>query len=76
MSSENVQIKILHDLCLEHLDAQVVLYGSTLFECALKGTSMVDIDVQFNNTLPYDTLKQLVNIIRSSGSEENVSLFV
>jgi hypothetical protein len=55
-------------------DAQIILYGSSLFGCALKETSMIDIDVQFNNTLPYDTLKELFHIIRDWGRKSIFSI--
>lgn len=48
-------------------DAQVTLYGSLLFECFLKETSIIDIDVQFNETLPYDTLREILGIVRNWG---------
>ncbi|CAF1401308.1 unnamed protein product, partial [Adineta steineri] len=47
-------------------DAQITLYGSLLFECCLKETSNIDIDIQFNKTLPYETLKELLDIVRTS----------
>ncbi|CAF1401341.1 unnamed protein product [Adineta steineri] len=47
-------------------DAQITLYGSLLFECCLKETSDIDIDIQFNKTLPYETLKELLDIVRTS----------
>jgi tRNA nucleotidyltransferase (CCA-adding enzyme) len=50
-------------------DAQITLYGSLLFECYLKETSMIDIDVQFKETLPYETLKELLKIVRNWGRQ-------
>jgi hypothetical protein len=50
-------------------DAQITLYGSLLFECSLKETSTIDIDVQFNETLAYETLKELLNIVRNWGKD-------
>lgn len=47
---------------------QIQLYGSYLFKCCLeRKTSFVDIDVQFKETLQYDTLKELLDIVTKSG---------
>jgi hypothetical protein len=45
------------------------LYGSLLFECCLKEANIIDIDIQFNEISPYKTLKELLEIVRSSGIE-------
>ena len=51
---------------------QIQLYGSYLFKCAAeRKTSFVDIDVQFKETLQYDTLKELLDIVTKSGLLDN-----
>ncbi|UJR23877.1 hypothetical protein I4U23_026849 [Adineta vaga] len=47
-------------------DCQISLYGSLLFECCLEKPGILDIDVQFKQTLQYDTLKELLDIITKS----------
>ncbi len=49
------------------LDCQVNLYGSVYFECCLEKPGIMDIDVQFKETLQYDTLKELLDIIEKNG---------
>lgn len=66
----------LYNYVWPYIDAQVVLYGSTLFECAVKATSMIDIDVQFNDTLPYETLKELLSILRNCGRNWILSIYL
>jgi hypothetical protein len=48
-------------------DSQITLYGAFLFKCGLEKSSKVDIDVQFEETSEYDTLKALLDIIHDSG---------
>jgi hypothetical protein len=45
----------------------VNLYGSVLFECCLEKPGVMDIDIQSKETIPYDTLKILLDIITNSG---------
>ncbi|CAF4055632.1 unnamed protein product [Rotaria sordida] len=47
-------------------DCQINLYGSILFECCLEKPGVMDIDIQFKQTLQYDTLKELLEIITKS----------
>jgi hypothetical protein len=49
------------------IDSQITLYGAFLFKCGLEKSSKIDIDVQFEETSEYDTLKTLLDIIRDSG---------
>ena len=49
------------------LDCQINLYGSILFECCLEKPGIMDVDVQFERTFQYDTLKELIDIINKSG---------
>jgi len=58
------------------LDCQVTLYGSVYFECCLEKPGIMDIDVQFKETLQYDTLKELLDIIKKSGLLSNKNFFV
>jgi hypothetical protein len=37
------------------------------FECCLEKPGIMDIDIQFKDTLQYDTLKELYEIIQKSG---------
>jgi H2-forming N5,N10-methylenetetrahydromethanopterin dehydrogenase-like enzyme len=62
-------------ICLfSKIDAQITLYGSLLLECCLKEVNMIDIDIQFNETLPYETLKELLEIVRRSGMKRFLSI--
>ncbi|UJR11522.1 hypothetical protein I4U23_015703 [Adineta vaga] len=47
-------------------DAQITLYGSSLFQCCLKEANIIDIDIQFKDVLPYDTLKELLQTVSHS----------
>ncbi|CAF3417767.1 unnamed protein product [Rotaria sp. Silwood1] len=47
-------------------DCQINLYGSISFECCLEKPGIMDIDIQFKQTLQYDTLKELLEIITKS----------
>ncbi len=49
------------------LDCQVILYGSVYFGCCLEKPGILDIDVQFKETFQYDTLKELLEIIKKTG---------
>ncbi len=49
------------------IDCQITLYGSLLFECCLEKPGIMDIDIQFKQTLQYDTLKELFEIISQNG---------
>ncbi len=49
------------------IDCQINLYGSLLFECCLEKPGIMDIDIQLKQTLQYDTLKELFEIINKSG---------
>lgn len=49
------------------IDCHIDLYGSLLFDCCLEKPGMMDIDIQFKETLQYDTLKELLEIIITSG---------
>ena len=48
-------------------DAQVILYGSIYFECCLEKPGIMDIDVQFAGVSSYETLKQLNELLKTSG---------
>ncbi|CAF1070794.1 unnamed protein product [Adineta steineri] len=48
-------------------DSQITLYGGFLFKCALDKLSKIDIDVQFEESSEYDTMKALLDIVRDSG---------
>jgi hypothetical protein len=54
-------------------DAQIILYGSLLFNCCLKDRSNIDIDIQFNDILPYETLKEVLEIVRNSSMKHFLS---
>ncbi|CAF1267106.1 unnamed protein product [Adineta steineri] len=47
-------------------DCQINLYGSLLFECCLEKPGIMDIDIRFKQTLQYDTLKELLEILTKS----------
>jgi hypothetical protein len=52
---------------ISFIDLQINLYGSISFECCLEKPGSMDIDIQFKQTLQYDTLKELLEIITKSG---------
>ncbi|CAF4188912.1 unnamed protein product [Rotaria sp. Silwood2] len=57
----------LHQIILaSRSDCQINLYGSISFECCLEKPGIMDIDIQFKQTLQYDTLKELLEIITKS----------
>ncbi|CAF1121495.1 unnamed protein product [Rotaria sp. Silwood1] len=57
----------LHQLITNaRTDCQINLYGSIYFECCLEKPGIMDIDVQFKEISQYDTLKELLDIIKKS----------
>ncbi|CAF1579183.1 unnamed protein product [Rotaria magnacalcarata] len=55
-------------------DAQVILYGSVSFACCLKDEIMIDIDIQVNGILPYNILREVIEIIRNSNLYQDIRL--
>ncbi|CAF0920940.1 unnamed protein product [Didymodactylos carnosus] len=47
-------------------DCQISIYGSVYFECCFERVGIIDIDVKFNETLQYDTLKELLEIVQQA----------
>ncbi|CAF1149872.1 unnamed protein product [Rotaria sordida] len=54
--------------------AQVTLYGSVSFACCLNDSAVIDIDVQCNGLLPYNTLREVLEIVHNSGLYKNIRL--
>ncbi|CAF1521748.1 unnamed protein product [Adineta ricciae] len=58
----------------ERPDARIILYGPSSCECCLKEENTIEIDIEFKETLPYETLKELLEIVRRSVHFKNVHL--
>ncbi|CAF3865560.1 unnamed protein product [Adineta steineri] len=59
--------KLYNIIVAKRPDSQITLYGGFLFKCALDKLSKIDIDVQFEESSEYDTMKALLDIVRDSG---------
>ncbi|CAF3709399.1 unnamed protein product [Rotaria socialis] len=55
-------------------DAQVILYGSVSFACCLKDEVVIDTDIQVNEILPYNILREVIEIIRNSNLYQDIRL--
>ncbi|CAF1189981.1 unnamed protein product [Rotaria sordida] len=56
--------------------AQVTLYGSVSFACCLNDSAVIDIDVQCNGLLPYNALREVLEIVHNSGMQQYVSILL
>ncbi|UJR24938.1 hypothetical protein I4U23_006302 [Adineta vaga] len=61
-----IYMKIYHLINQTKADFQVNLYGSIYFECCLEKSCIMDIDIQFKQNQQYDTLKELLDIVKQS----------
>ncbi|CAF0731229.1 unnamed protein product [Didymodactylos carnosus] len=57
---------IIKSILQKRPDCRIETYGSVYFECCLEQSAIIDIDVQFCETLHYDTLKELLKIIQQT----------